>query len=107
MDKQIYVDGHVYELVSEGIYECIDPYLIDCDEWISNRNHAGYMLITRVKGDNVIPYKLSINGPNHDNLDKWWIEHHADKIDGYDYGMLCCSSRDNILGGMYYESADS
>ena len=99
MNKQIIVDGCVYNLNSIGLYEPESPYAIDASKWLLQVEHNGFTLITKVKDGITVPYLLSNGTENREVLDSWWMSHRNDKPDGCKLGILICGEKGNFLGG--------
>lgn len=98
MDKQIIVDGHIYNLNSIGLYEPEDEYQINDDEWLFQDGHEGFTLVTKVSGDVTIPYMLSNGVDNRLLLNEWWVKHYMDRPDGYELGIIMCGDS-HVIGG--------
>lgn len=99
MDKKIYVDGYLFELRDDGLYEARDVYVIeDICAWVLNDSHAGYKLITRVEFGRSIAYLLSLGNPDHSVLNEWYRKYENDKI--APYGVLSCGDKGVRLGGL-------
>lgn len=46
------IDGHEFEVISEGLYRAVKPYVVSIQDWMFEENHINYEAITKTTFSN-------------------------------------------------------
>ena len=56
--EEAYLNGHKGSHVSNGVYKVDIPFIINCDQWVKDKNNKGYTIIGTEYSDDLTMCKV-------------------------------------------------
>lgn len=102
MDKQITMDGHIFTLNDDGLYETKDNFILeDIDDFMFSDENEGRILICKDVEGKYYPWLISVEveHDNHEAYRKFILKRGRQGL----FVIVACESDNYTIGGLFID----